>query len=341
MNSHLQRNTSTWYALSEFETRDITSRSYQERHSLELSASKARGISSNFIQAREYFRSASAANLTVRPLLQYYGVASLSRGLTLFLEPKKSEASLKQSHGLQICDWEKDLSNGLNSIGNLRIRVTKGLFNDRIIATKNKFYFRANSSVVNWQTGGDIPSVGSEFVIDELAARIPEVSNQYTAWTGKHVPFLVLQSLKVDHTKDLIEYNVAAKDEEKLDSVFPIDIFPSRSITKDGSNLQIECNRTVVSFFAQKLGMLDIGDVVLYRPPQSRLYFTPMVTCFILSYALGMLCRYFPTTWISIGRAEKGDAFYPIATRLMDWIQDTFPAMVVDVLKGPYDFEAN
>ena len=340
MNSPFAKNKNTWYALREFETRDITSRSYQKRHALELNASEAREITSNFKQAREYFRSASEADFTVRPLLQYYGVASLSRGLTLFLEPTKSEATLKQGHGLQVCDWGKELAHGLKSIGNLRIRLTKGTFYDLLVATKNKFYFRHNTSVVNWHIGGGKPLLDSEFVIDELAARIPGVSSQYTAWTSEQIPLLVLKSLKVDNAKETIEYCVDADQEEIVNEVFPIDIFPSRSTTKEAANLLITCSRLVVPYFAQKPGPFDTGDIVLFRPPKSQLYFTPMAACFILSFALGMLCRYFPTTWINIGRVEKGDAFLPLATRLLDWIEDSFPAMVVDILRGPYDFES-
>ena len=87
----------TWYALREFETRDITSRHYKARHERELGAGKAREIASNFIQAREYFRSASDADTVVRPLLQYYGVSALSRGLVLFLKVEKREASINRA----------------------------------------------------------------------------------------------------------------------------------------------------------------------------------------------------------------------------------------------------
>ncbi len=338
MNSQSPKNMNTWYTLREFETRDITSRSYQDRHARELSASKAREISSNFIQAREYFRNASEAEFTVRPLLQYYGVAGLSRGLTLLLDPSKRETSLKQSHGLQVCDWGQELSNGLTGIGSLRTRLTKGLFHDLLVATNNKFYFRSNSSVVNWFFGANIPALGSECMLEEIVARIPDVSNQYNVWTGKCIPFMVLESLEVDRVNDLIRFTVAAKD-ESVDSVFPIDGFPNRSVTEDGSAFIVECRSADIPFFAQQVGIWDIGDVVLYGPLKSNLYFTPLAACFILSFTLGMLCRYFPTIWVNIGRSEKGDAFYPLAMRLLDWIQDTFPAMIVDVLRGPYDFE--
>lgn len=198
MNGQASSSLRTWYALREFETRDITSRSYKSRHSLELSAAKAREISSNFVQAREYFRNASAADFTVRPLLLYYGVASLSRGLTLFLDPKKRETSLKQSHGLKIQSWGPKLSNGLNGIGNLQIQLTKGLFHDLLTSTNNRFYFRHNSSGVNCSIGATTPPIRSEFTLQEITARIPDVSDQFSAWTGNSFPSIELTSLKID-----------------------------------------------------------------------------------------------------------------------------------------------
>ena len=330
---------STWYALREFETRDITSRSYESRHKLDLSATKAREISSNFVQAREYFRNASEADFTVRPLLLYYGVTSLSRGLTLFLDPKKRETSLKQSHGLQISDWGQELSSGLNKIGNLRIRLTNGLFHDLLTSTSNRFYFRHNSSGVNLSIGAQIPPVGSELTLQEIAARVPDVSNQYNAWTGESFPSVLLNSLQVDRASGLYKFAVDKRGAGEIDNVFPMSHFPSRSVVEDGNNLVVESTSADGVFFAQRVGWMNIGDVVLYGPLESKLYVTPLAACLILSFVLGMLCRYFPTTWINIARTEKGDAFYPLATRLLDWTEETFPAMVVDVLRGPYECE--
>ena len=339
MNSRPSTNMSTWYALREFETRDITSRSYKSRHALNLSATKAREISSNFIQAREYFRNASEADFTVRPLLLYYGVASLSRGLTLFLDPKKRETSLKQSHGLQIYDWGNELSSGLGKIGNLGVRLTSGLFYDLLTSTNNRFYYRHNSSAVNWSIGAQIPPIGSELTLQEIAARVPDVSNQYNAWTGESFPSILLNSLKVDRASGIYRFTVNKRGAGEIDSVFPISHFPGRSVVEDGDNLVVESTSTDGVFFAQRAGWLNIGDIVLYGPLESKLYVTPLAACFVLSFVLGMLCRYFPTTWINIARTEKGDAFYPLAARLLDWTEETFPAMVVDLLRGPYEFE--
>lgn len=129
------------------------------------------------------------------------------------------------------------------------------------------------------------------------------------------------------------------RSEGEIDNVFPAARFPGRSVAVDGNNLVLESTSAEGLFFSQRIGWLNIGDVVLYGPLESSLYFTPLAACFMVSFFLGMLCRYFPTTWINIARTEKGDAFYPLATRLLDWTEETFPTMVVDVLRGPYDFE--
>lgn len=328
-----------WYALREFETHDITSHSYRNRHGLKLSATKAREVSSSFVQAREYFNSASRADFTVRPLLLYYGVASLSRGATLFLAPEKRETSLRPSHGLETCDWGQELSCGLNAIGTLRVRMSKGLFHDLLVATNNMFYFRHNSSEVNCSLGAEIPPVGSEFGLQEITARIPAVSDQYVAWTRKSSSSIVPEELQFDKARGLYKITMPKREAEEIDGVFPSDHFPGRSVVEDGNKIIVELDSADRLFFAQRVGLWSIGDIVLYRSLQSKLYVTPLAACFILSFVLGMLCRYFPATWINSARTEKGDAFYPLATVLLDWIEEVFPSMVVDLLRSPYKFE--
>ena len=62
-----------WNELLEFETRDLVDRFIQKRYSREINANRVQQITSNFIQAREYFRSAEDSNFTVRHLqFQYY-----------------------------------------------------------------------------------------------------------------------------------------------------------------------------------------------------------------------------------------------------------------------------
>ena len=71
--------TDTWAQLSLFESRDLVARLFQARHGRELSAGKAQEIISAVAQSRAYFESAANAATVVAPLLQYYGVLSLTR----------------------------------------------------------------------------------------------------------------------------------------------------------------------------------------------------------------------------------------------------------------------
>lgn len=96
----------TWNELLEFESKDLLQTFFKERHGSEVNDWKVQEVSSNIIQAREYFGSASKASITVKPLLLYYGVMSLSRALVLTLEPKLRETTLKASHGLVVSNWQ-------------------------------------------------------------------------------------------------------------------------------------------------------------------------------------------------------------------------------------------
>ena len=340
MNFTSPESRSTWYSLQEFETHDITSRAYYRRHTKTLSAGKAKEIAFSFVQAREYFRSAAQAGLTVRPLLLYYGVASLSRGLTLFLDHEKREASLRQQHGLKIKDWGQTLSSGNSEIGSLRVRFTKGLFHDLLTATGNRFYFRSNSSVVNWYAGTDPPPIDFTLTLDDIAARVPDVSEQYSAWTEKTPKFLTMQSVALDREDWLYTFMISAANEDEIALAFPPSMFPDQLVRREGSGFQVSCNSADGLFFAQKTGSFGIGDVVIAAPLSNSMYCSPLAACFIVSYFLGMLCRYFPASWINLSRATSGDAFLPLAARLLDWIEEFFPPIVVDLLRGPYDFES-
>ena len=333
----------TWYALREFETLDISTRSYQNRHSRPLKPDKAREITSNFIQAREYFRSAAAADLTVRPLLQYYGVATLSRGITLFLRPDRRECALSPSHGLDSVNWRQTLSGGLSSVGDLRVKITRGAFHDLLVATDNKFYFRHRSKSVNWHVGASVPEMQSEFTFQEIVARLPDLGNQYLAWTGDSLNFPPLLEARRDDSNRLYKFTIPVSAEGQIESIFPSEFFPHRRIDSQGSDLIVETTLGKAPFLAQQIGFFDImGDVVvLCEYLESGLYFTPLAASYMSSFILGMLCRYFPTTWTELARSRKGDAVYPLIVRLLDWIQDKYPAMIVDILRGPYDFETD
>jgi hypothetical protein len=48
-------------------------------------------------------------------------------------------------------------------------------------------------------------------------------------------------------------------------------------------------------------------------PFHSRGHLSPLLKCFVLSYFLGMLVRYFPSHWMALIRNEVGDQAFPAA----------------------------
>lgn len=56
-------------------------------------------------------------------------------------------------------------------------------------------------------------------------------------------------------------------------------------------------------------------------------------------FFLGMLSRYFPSIWISIGRTQKGDTIYPLVIKAIEIIDNYFPTTILGFLESPYEFE--
>ena len=195
-NQLLMPNQETWYALREFEAFDVLSRNYTIKHSRNLKPAKAREITASFTQAREYFTSAQLADITVRPLLQYYGIATLSRGLVLFMCPELRETDLKEGHGLGRNSWKDVLNAKPQKLNELRIKVRSGLFMYFVGVLGNRAYLRENSNEVTASLSCPSPQVGSEFTLGEIALRVPDLSDQCAAWLGERTPYVPTISYK-------------------------------------------------------------------------------------------------------------------------------------------------
>jgi YaaC-like Protein len=122
----------TWQQLLSFESRDLVSMWFKRIHGRDLNARRAKEITAAAKQAREFFRNSHAADNSVKPLLTFYGVASLARALTLILKRDGGEEGLTKGHGLETIDWSNqlsgDLSVGLAALNGLKIRTCSGLF---------------------------------------------------------------------------------------------------------------------------------------------------------------------------------------------------------------------
>src|ERR1700694_2048582 len=99
---------STWEQLSLYESRDMIQRAFRDRHGRDLNADKALAITANVAQGRQYFAGAQSAGELISPLLLYYGVLSLTRGLLLYLD-RSGQANTVAGHGVLAVRWEQTL----------------------------------------------------------------------------------------------------------------------------------------------------------------------------------------------------------------------------------------
>lgn len=99
-----------WQKIRTLESFDIAKKWFKVLHNRELNSQRATEIICAAKQAREYFRNATQADYTVRSLLTFYGIASLSRATTLLFKVSGGEGSLTKGHGLQVSDWSNTLS---------------------------------------------------------------------------------------------------------------------------------------------------------------------------------------------------------------------------------------
>ena len=331
-----------WNKLLEFETKDLVERFIKKKHNRDTPARQILEINSNFIQSREYFLNSQRANISVKPLLQYYGVSALARGLILAISPKMSEAQMKPSHGLNSLNWRETLSK--KNFENLTVKIIKGTFYEMLTATSNRTYFKDNSSVVGWKVDFDIPQIDTEIRFADLIQTMSDFDKVYETWAEQKLCFLQFVDFKSYTDLKEYEYTITKPkiDNKEIAKIFPKEHFGEYSIKESDNQIIIRVSDEFVPQFSQRFldhFNMGIGQIVLTKSVSKNLSLNTLGQLYSLSFFLGMLSRYFPSVWISLGRSEKGDAIYPLFIRAIELIENYFPQTVLEFLEGPYDFE--
>ena len=201
MFSNSRENHDAWQKLLWLDSRDIVRENFHRIHGRELNDREARQINSAAKQAREYFRNANNSDYSVRPLLTFYGVASLSRALLLLLKCWGGEESLKSGHGLETFKWKSVLcgepSIGLANLKQLKVRTTKGLFADFQKYTQGAMCIHINSGAVQWRIRYDASTADEPISVDDLFSRIPDLWQDYSNVAEKK-KFSVIHNMTFD-----------------------------------------------------------------------------------------------------------------------------------------------
>ncbi|MGA7669486.1 MAG: YaaC family protein [Nitrolancea sp.] len=344
-----------WELLATFESRDVVSRLYAERHGRNLKKGKALEIISHMAQGREYFDSARQAGDLVRPLLIYYGVLSLSRGVILFIRDDRRESGLKESHGLREVAWGQELAKGIQAIPALQIELNSGTFTELVRSTGNcEVYYAVSGSFGEW-----VPIVGSLGTSDKLVgkvvrlgdvlARIPDLDTIYQqTLRGPRQVFPVVVQISWDQNHEPIVAVSALSTDDKLPDPTELkDIFELSEQTsiqvKDGNTDFALVPNVELGFHFTNIEQMAVGlpPILMDRSHQSFLSaplpgsmsLNSLALLFIASYATGMLVRYFPTSWMSLIARETGDVALPLIKTISAMVEQRYPLLVLQELE--------
>ena len=343
-----------WQSLSRFESYDFVSQWYQKAHQRRPNAAKISQINACFIQGREYFSNAATSAMSVKPLLLYYGVLSLSRGVILANNPFKKEESLKKSHGLEQVEWQGILKGGIKDVLELQIRSNDGTFSELVevchnLNTMYKFQGPTDRMGSDGHDLGDIEfATGQSFLtLDDLVSRLLPTAGMYEEITGR--PRKMFTGCRIVSHPPGTHF------------AFPLVGIPSALKTLgNGKNVIIGSSNQVAPGFMQSD---DVGDTLIFVHQNRAAYklaiklfpvshygsgefmavildfpngdkMTEFFKLYLISYCLGMLSRYFPSIWMALLRNEKGDFAQPLLVRSVEAIEGDFPKNVLHQLTG-------
>lgn len=308
-------NHSFWETLSAFESRDYVEAWFHGRHGRQLNARGAQSINTCFIQGREYFDAAVGAASSVRPLLLYYGVLSMCRGLIMLRNPAKKEESLRQSHGLETVDWSGTLSKGIDKILDVRIRATNGTFGELVEAVGNvqltTWWSSPGMREGSYYAAFPRPAFADgayELTLDDLISRDHRLLSLYPQTIKRPAKVHIGELVATEgRGVDVTLYGVASNDDD-IRTRFGQ---PAKRVidpTAQGRRLPIPGTHFLVggsdpSELKSELPLVQfVGNdgmfIVEAFPGGDRL--SELLRSFLLSYMLGMLVRYHPSRWVAL-----------------------------------------
>ena len=348
-----------WEQLSLYESKDLISRFYQQYHGGSITAAKAKEINSHLTQGREFFASASQAAEVVRPLLLYYGVLSLSRGLILFLDPYAREATLSKSHGLDF-HWQQDRDRvvTLNNVSKLVVKLEEGTFSELIQATENierntiSSYGATNIKVD--QVGTTDGALEATATLEEILAQVPDLQKLFERTFDRlsdcypaEICYLGFSYDRHSTGVHILETDLGRLPAEeqireafKLPSdtnVYSKDTYNPwcEGASKEIRNFRLEVHSARETDLLQNMPIRTArnGNKFAVVPLSNRLRFSSLSLLFIVAYALSMLVRYYPSQWQAIINREAGDLAFPLLKAATSVVEQRFPALLLEELE--------
>ncbi|NVK04978.1 MAG: hypothetical protein HWD92_09145 [Flavobacteriia bacterium] len=323
-----------WTAYREYESLDLVKKLYQSKHGRDLSTTKALKITSSFMQGRNYMEAAENSDYSIRPLLLYYGIQSMSRGLILFLSTEK--ADIRSSHGLALGNIQERAAN--NSLTDLTFRISNGTFKELVESTRNRTYFYENQSTINCHIDYDKLPDDYQFTLNEVLCGVPVLKPFVHAWLNSEPD--CFQVLRIDgpnpqdeHKR--ISYSVKGNlNDATIERLGFVEY--ERHFNDNPSGRQItmitspEVKRIVSHRPGNQFGF-QLRFIASAR--QNEATINDISCAYALSHFLSTLCRYHPTVWMGILMGREHNSLYPTAYRAIEFIESNYLRMLLEHLE--------
>lgn len=329
-------NSEVWQKLLSLESQEVVKNLFSKMHKNKLNTRRAKEINSSAKQAREYFRNASNSDFSVKPLLSFYGISSLSRSLILLMNKNGGEERLSVGHGLATEGWSRilagDLNKALEGIGELKIRTTSGLFTDFIRETENRMNFHVNSSNVDWSFNYPIPQ-NTTISLSQILSRLPDLY-QDILHLSEETNYASINNFT--YNQDGFICNVLTKNFKSLKTWYVENGFEIlensewTTIKSTCENFEARKPQFTHSYVQKSFG--SIPSLFLSKPFEHDVFYSQLGITYMASYYLGMLVRYYPTQWIQLINGGAGDNYWPIINRLHGYVEQAFPELVIELI---------
>jgi hypothetical protein len=321
----------SWDVLRNYESSDLVRSAFKARHGGELNASKAREICTAITQARNYMAAARDAANDIRPLLVYYGVLSMCRGLILFLSQTLRENGLSQAHGLTVKSWGEELAKDTGDVAKLSMSLNiKGTLAQLVEVTERASLLRNNSSKPNFTSTCAALAVDSEIMLIDLLSRIPEARSQMMRWRPERNAVAIWPQEK--QADGAVHIRVDAPyTKEDVTAVLGDSV---TFVSQQGGVLTYAAPTDLALYCTDCAGPpWDTGTLVALRPMPGGLELSKLAMAYAASYALGMFVRYYPSHWVSMFQNVKHDGALPTLLAVLEHIDLDVPRMVVEFLE--------
>jgi hypothetical protein len=167
---------------------------------------------------------------------------------------------------------------------------------------------------------------------DPHPAAYERAAAEYILWAQKPPLLIPVNDLKTERDRITVQT-------QKRDNIEEIIKYANGNVmvTEESNNLMVltiaEANLPLFinSYINKPFGSIPIFYMAPPFPNNSFITQIPMT--FMLSFVLGMLCRYFLSHWMGLTRGQLGDEVWPLTQVCVNYVERAFPQLVMEFIQ--------